>query len=259
MRRCARCCARHPRGRQVFFVGHELTERSVAALRDGVMSVVLDQAPEAQARRAIDLMLKQPRPAGRRGRHGPDPLRHGDRRERLIRSDQARRRATIHPSDIVRQRPRGEGFRRLEGDRDGRSAVRHAQQARRLVAERADRARAALRAALRPKAFLKWLPHYFLPWNLIFAALGRRLLGLDHSTGRDDADPGLGLAALALRRERSRGVPLLRRVRAASLCAQAAGAALQVQRASSPPSSAATRSGSRARTSTTSCAPSCPA
>ena len=49
----------HSRGRQVFFVGHELTENSAAALRDGVMSVVLDQAPEAQARRAIDLMLKK--------------------------------------------------------------------------------------------------------------------------------------------------------------------------------------------------------
>jgi LacI family transcriptional regulator len=50
---------RHPRGRQVFFVGHELTERTAAALREGVMSVVLDQAPEAQARRAIDLVLKR--------------------------------------------------------------------------------------------------------------------------------------------------------------------------------------------------------
>jgi LacI family transcriptional regulator len=50
---------RHPRGRQVFFIGHELTERTAAALRDGVMSVVLDQAPEAQARRAIDLTLKR--------------------------------------------------------------------------------------------------------------------------------------------------------------------------------------------------------
>jgi LacI family transcriptional regulator len=49
---------RHPRGGQVFFVGHELTENSAVALREGVMSVVLDQAPEAQARRAIDLMLK---------------------------------------------------------------------------------------------------------------------------------------------------------------------------------------------------------
>ncbi len=48
---------RHPRGRQVFFVGHELTEHTAAALRDGVMAVVLDQAPEAQARLAIDLTL----------------------------------------------------------------------------------------------------------------------------------------------------------------------------------------------------------
>jgi LacI family transcriptional regulator len=47
----------HPLGRQVFFVGHELTERSTQALRDGIMSVVLDQDPEAQARRAIDLLL----------------------------------------------------------------------------------------------------------------------------------------------------------------------------------------------------------
>lgn len=50
---------RHPNGAQVFFVGHELTDRTAAALREGVMAVVLDQAPEAQARRAIDLMLKQ--------------------------------------------------------------------------------------------------------------------------------------------------------------------------------------------------------
>lgn len=50
---------RHPHGRRIFFVGHELTENSAAALREGVMSVVLDQAPEAQARRAIDLMLKK--------------------------------------------------------------------------------------------------------------------------------------------------------------------------------------------------------
>ena len=48
---------RHPRGRDVFFVGHELTERSTRALREGTMDVVLDQAPEAQARRAMDLVL----------------------------------------------------------------------------------------------------------------------------------------------------------------------------------------------------------
>jgi LacI family transcriptional regulator len=50
---------RHPGGRRVFFVGHELTNQTAAALREGVMAIVLDQAPEAQARRAIDLMLKQ--------------------------------------------------------------------------------------------------------------------------------------------------------------------------------------------------------
>ncbi len=49
----------HPRGREVFFVGHELTDRSAVALRDGAMDVILDQAPEAQARRAMDLMLSR--------------------------------------------------------------------------------------------------------------------------------------------------------------------------------------------------------
>ena len=48
------------------------------------MSVVLDQAPEAQARRAIDLMLKTDRPARDGAGHGADPLHHPDRRERLI-------------------------------------------------------------------------------------------------------------------------------------------------------------------------------
>ena len=48
---------RHPEGRRLFVVGHELSEPTEAALRDGVMDVVLDQAPEAQARRALDLML----------------------------------------------------------------------------------------------------------------------------------------------------------------------------------------------------------
>lgn len=50
---------RHPGGRKPFFVGHELTERSAAALREGIMAVVLDQAPEAQARRAVDLLLSR--------------------------------------------------------------------------------------------------------------------------------------------------------------------------------------------------------
>ena len=49
----------HPRGREIFFVGHELTPYTADALRDGVMDVVLDQSPEAQARRAIDLMMRR--------------------------------------------------------------------------------------------------------------------------------------------------------------------------------------------------------
>lgn len=41
----------------VFFVGHELSPATEAALRSGVADIVLDQMPEAQARRSIDLML----------------------------------------------------------------------------------------------------------------------------------------------------------------------------------------------------------
>ncbi|MDK1385427.1 LacI family DNA-binding transcriptional regulator [Sinorhizobium sp. 8-89] len=50
---------RHPHGRNVFFVGHELTDYTRIALQDGTMDVVLDQAPEAQARRALDLILRR--------------------------------------------------------------------------------------------------------------------------------------------------------------------------------------------------------
>lgn len=50
---------KHPRGKHVSFVGHELTENTEAALRDGSMSVVLDQMPEAQARRSIDMVLSR--------------------------------------------------------------------------------------------------------------------------------------------------------------------------------------------------------
>lgn len=46
------------RGR-IFFVGHELTEHSAAALRDGTMAIVFDQAPEAQALRSIDIMMSR--------------------------------------------------------------------------------------------------------------------------------------------------------------------------------------------------------
>ena len=41
----------------VFFVGHELTDASAEALKSGVADVILDQIPEAQARRAVDLIL----------------------------------------------------------------------------------------------------------------------------------------------------------------------------------------------------------
>lgn len=43
--------------REIFFVGHELTDVSGAALKTGVADVIFDQLPEAQARRAIDLTL----------------------------------------------------------------------------------------------------------------------------------------------------------------------------------------------------------
>lgn len=48
---------RHPRAKEIFFVGHELTDYTTSALRDGTMDVVLDQAPEAQAERTLDLAL----------------------------------------------------------------------------------------------------------------------------------------------------------------------------------------------------------
>ncbi len=44
---------------EVLFVGHELTDESAALLRDGSMTVAIDQAPELQARRSIDLMLSR--------------------------------------------------------------------------------------------------------------------------------------------------------------------------------------------------------
>jgi LacI family transcriptional regulator len=43
----------------VLFVGHELTEESTGLLRAGAMTVAIDQAPELQARRSIDLMLNR--------------------------------------------------------------------------------------------------------------------------------------------------------------------------------------------------------
>lgn len=46
------------RQRGIFWVGHELTEQTRGYLRQGILSIVLDQAPEIQARRSIDLTLK---------------------------------------------------------------------------------------------------------------------------------------------------------------------------------------------------------
>lgn len=50
---------RHPRGKEILFVGHELTDYTRTALLEGLMDVVLDQAPEAQAQRALDLILRR--------------------------------------------------------------------------------------------------------------------------------------------------------------------------------------------------------
>lgn len=48
---------REKRGRDILFIAHELTDYTSAALRDGIVDVVLDQAPEAQAQRALDWIL----------------------------------------------------------------------------------------------------------------------------------------------------------------------------------------------------------
>ncbi len=44
--------------RNVFWVGHELSDQARGFLHQGIMSIVLDQAPEIQARRSIDLTLR---------------------------------------------------------------------------------------------------------------------------------------------------------------------------------------------------------
>lgn len=46
-------------GTSLAWIGHELTERSRGWLKSGLMDIVLDQAPETQARRALDTVLKQ--------------------------------------------------------------------------------------------------------------------------------------------------------------------------------------------------------
>jgi LacI family transcriptional regulator len=41
------------------WIGHELTENSTRWLKSGTMSIVFDQAPETQARRALDVVLRK--------------------------------------------------------------------------------------------------------------------------------------------------------------------------------------------------------
>jgi LacI family transcriptional regulator len=43
---------------RIFWVGHELTDKTRRYLCQRLMAIVLDQAPEIQARRSIDLTLK---------------------------------------------------------------------------------------------------------------------------------------------------------------------------------------------------------
>lgn len=50
---------RSGRGRDILFIGHELTDYTRVALGEGIMDVVLDQAPEAQAQRALDIVLRR--------------------------------------------------------------------------------------------------------------------------------------------------------------------------------------------------------
>jgi LacI family transcriptional regulator len=44
---------------RVAWIGHELTENNRRYLKTGLMSIVLDQAPEVQARRALDTVLRR--------------------------------------------------------------------------------------------------------------------------------------------------------------------------------------------------------
>jgi LacI family transcriptional regulator len=50
---------RKDKQRDICLIGHELTEQSAAALKDGTISAIIDQAPETQARRALDLALSK--------------------------------------------------------------------------------------------------------------------------------------------------------------------------------------------------------
>ena len=50
---------RNARRESIMWIGHELTDATRGWLRSGLMDVVLDQAPEAQARRSIDTLLNK--------------------------------------------------------------------------------------------------------------------------------------------------------------------------------------------------------
>lgn len=45
--------------RSICFIGHELTRQSGQALMEGLMAAVIDQAPETQARRSLDMVLEK--------------------------------------------------------------------------------------------------------------------------------------------------------------------------------------------------------
>jgi LacI family transcriptional regulator len=46
-------------GQAVMWIGHELTENTRRWLETGLMNIVFDQAPETQARRAVDIVLRR--------------------------------------------------------------------------------------------------------------------------------------------------------------------------------------------------------
>lgn len=48
---------RTTRGKSIVWIGHELTDRSRLWLKQGLMDIVLDQAQDVQARRAVDVVL----------------------------------------------------------------------------------------------------------------------------------------------------------------------------------------------------------
>ena len=50
---------RRGRGMSIMWIGHELTDNSRHWLKSGLMDIVLDQAPEIQARRAVDTILRK--------------------------------------------------------------------------------------------------------------------------------------------------------------------------------------------------------